>query len=248
MAVAAAAGQRDHEEEHVPESPEEASDIDTPEEGPETRTGNSGTPADDAAADTAADGDEKDAPSTRFGLHGAGFHQGGLQAGFGAQPGFVGQPGFAGQPVVGGQPGFAGQPVVGAQPGFAGQPVVGGQPGFVGQPAIGGQVALGTQAGFGGQAGFPIRPPLPLPSNNCRQWCRGKYPRQFYCCEDNSKPVTIPINKPGSCPPTRPVCPRFYTPPPVGPQTCGDDSKCPGYDKCCFDICLEEHVCKPAVV
>ncbi|XP_042857765.1 uncharacterized protein LOC122244036, partial [Penaeus japonicus] len=213
-AVVAVAGQRDRDEDRLPEgpegagTPEEEFETGTPEENTEGRTGTSEGSADGAAEE------KEDAPSTRFGLHGAGFQPGGFgvhQPGFGVQTGFAGQPGFGGQPVIGGQN-------------------FGGQGGPVGSP------------------GFLARPPVSLPSNNCRLWCKGKYPGQFYCCEDSSKPVTIPVNKPGACPPTRPVCPRFFTPPLVAPQTCGDDSKCPGYDKCCFDICLEEHVCKPAVV
>ncbi|XP_063602361.1 uncharacterized protein LOC134778461 [Penaeus indicus] len=50
--------------------------------------------------------------------------------------------------------------------------------------------------------------------------------------------------KPGRCPAVRPQCPntRFG-----GPQVCFNDFACAGSDKCCFDTCLRERVCKPIV-
>ncbi|XP_037772440.1 epsin-like [Penaeus monodon] len=50
--------------------------------------------------------------------------------------------------------------------------------------------------------------------------------------------------KPGRCPAVRPQCPntRFG-----GPQVCFNDFACTGSDKCCFDTCLRERVCKPIV-
>merc|ERR1711931_384922 len=41
-----------------------------------------------------------------------------------------------------------------------------------------------------------------------------------------------------SCPPTRNFAP---------PQPCRGDSFCNGIDKCCFDTCLREHVCKAPI-
>nr|XP_027229424.1 epsin-like [Penaeus vannamei]QOL09974.1 type VI crustin cruVI [Penaeus vannamei] len=48
--------------------------------------------------------------------------------------------------------------------------------------------------------------------------------------------------KPGRCPAVRPQCPntRFGR-----PQVCFNDFACAGSDKCCFDTCLGERVCKP---
>ncbi|XP_068231141.1 uncharacterized protein [Palaemon carinicauda] len=91
----------------------------------------------------------------------------------------------------------------------------------------------GINPGFGGGA-----------SQTCRRWCRTPE-GQAYCCESNNEPETLPFVKPGQCPPVRPQCPpvRSFAP----PQTCSNDSKCGGVDKCCFDRCLEEHVCKPPV-
>ncbi|XP_066986785.1 uncharacterized protein [Macrobrachium rosenbergii] len=99
-------------------------------------------------------------------------------------------------------------------------------------PAFGGGINPGFGGGFGGV------------SNTCRRWCRTPE-GQAYCCETNDEPDTIPFVKPGVCPPVRPQCPpvRSFAP----PQPCSNDSKCGGVDKCCFDRCLEEHVCKPPV-
>ena len=50
-----------------------------------------------------------------------------------------------------------------------------------------------------------------------------------------------------TCPPIRTVCPRSHewNEP---PQLCEHDSDCPGWswEKCCYDVCLEHKVCKPA--
>ncbi|KAG7170696.1 putative crustin-like antimicrobial peptide 12 [Homarus americanus] len=49
-------------------------------------------------------------------------------------------------------------------------------------------------------------------------------------------------DKPGCCPKVRPNCPRLGPPVP-----CTHDFDCANAaDKCCFDRCLEQHVCKPA--
>ncbi|XP_068230683.1 ATP-dependent RNA helicase glh-2-like [Palaemon carinicauda] len=95
----------------------------------------------------------------------------------------------------------------------------------------------GINPGFGGGFGGGV-------SQTCRRWCRTPE-GQAYCCESNNEPETLPFVKPGQCPPVRPQCPpvRSFAP----PQTCSNDSKCGGVDKCCFDRCLEEHVCKPPV-
>ncbi|XP_068231861.1 pupal cuticle protein Edg-91-like [Palaemon carinicauda] len=151
---------------------------------------------------------------------------GGINQGFGGgiNPGFGGgiNPGFGG----GINPGFGG----GINPGFGG----GINPGFGGgiNPGFGGGINPGFGGGFGGV------------SQTCRRWCRTPE-GQAYCCESNNEPETLPFVKPGQCPPVRPQCPpvRSFAP----PQTCSNDSKCGGVDKCCFDRCLEEHVCKPPV-
>ncbi|KAG7172931.1 putative crustin-like antimicrobial peptide 17 [Homarus americanus] len=77
---------------------------------------------------------------------------------------------------------------------------------------------------------------------SCRYWCKTPENRVF-CCEDERTAPDPVITKIGGCPPVRDVCPpvRVFT----GPQTCAHDGNCPGDDKCCFDRCLEETVCKP---
>ncbi|XP_045136931.1 acanthoscurrin-2-like [Portunus trituberculatus] len=102
---------------------------------------------------------------------------------------------------------------------------------------------LGHGHGHGlGGIGFPS--PVAPPST-CRYWC--KTPKgQAYCCEDsNQAPSFAGVVKPGVCPAVRPVCPntRSFQP----PATCSNDGGCGGYDKCCFDTCLQEHVCKPPI-
>lgn len=59
-----------------------------------------------------------------------------------------------------------------------------------------------------------------------------------YGPSDNPKAV-----HPGTCPPVRRQCPntRFGGP----PRTCAYDGACGRTEKCCFDRCLKEHVCKP---
>lgn len=99
------------------------------------------------------------------------------------------------------------------------------------------------QGGLGlGGLGFtsPVAPP-----STCRYWCRTPQ-GQAYCCENsNQAPSFAGVVKPGQCPPVRPVCPntRSFLP----PATCSNDGACGGFDKCCFDTCLQEHVCKPPI-
>ena len=76
---------------------------------------------------------------------------------------------------------------------------------------------------------------------SCRYWCRTPL-NQFYCCEDTSQTPSQPGLKPGFCPPVRPECPPTRFGP---PQTCSHDYACFGVDKCCYDTCLQQHVCKP---
>ncbi|XP_068230687.1 uncharacterized protein [Palaemon carinicauda] len=136
--------------------------------------------------------------------------------------------GFGGgfKPTFGISPGFGG----GINQGFGG----GFNSGFGGgfNPGFGGGFNTGFGGGFGGL------------SQTCRRWCRSPQ-GQAYCCESNNEPETLPFVKPGQCPPVRPQCPpvRSFAP----PQTCSNDSKCGGVDKCCFDTCLQEHVCKPPI-
>merc|ERR1712098_547648 len=144
--------------------------------------------------------------------------RGNFGGGFGGRPaGFGGRPfGQGGRPFGQGfgQPGFG-------QPGF-------GQPGF-GQPGFG-------QTGFGQTGG----------TATCRYWCKTPEGKN-YCCENNAEapknPITTQVSKPGFCPVPRAECPlrgAFGGP----PQSCSNDGGCFGNDRCCFDRCLGQHVCK----
>lgn len=91
---------------------------------------------------------------------------------------------------------------------------------------------------FGGGGGFGGG------STSCRYWCRTPY-NQYYCCQNGANNLGNGYNnvKPGRCPPVRPVCPptRAFGP----PRPCSGDSSCGGSDKCCYDTCLGQRVCKP---
>ncbi|KAG7158891.1 antileukoproteinase-like [Homarus americanus] len=79
---------------------------------------------------------------------------------------------------------------------------------------------------------------------SCRYWCRTPQ-NQAYCCESSQEPASVPIpSKYGDCPKIRPDCPRFQGP----PNPCSHDGKCTGLDKCCYDTCLGQHVCKPNAI
>lgn len=77
----------------------------------------------------------------------------------------------------------------------------------------------------------------------CRYWCKTSE-NAYYCCPHGhpttttTRPVTA---KPGSCPIVRPICPKYSGP----PQLCNTDNSCPGTNKCCHDVCLQQNVCKP---
>lgn len=46
------------------------------------------------------------------------------------------------------------------------------------------------------------------------------------------------------CPPVRSICPRVWSADP--PKLCHFDKTCEYWEKCCYDICLDKKVCKPA--
>ncbi|XP_042883940.1 glycine-rich cell wall structural protein 1-like [Penaeus japonicus] len=119
--------------------------------------------------------------------------------------------------------------------GFGVNPVLGG--GFGVNPVHGGGFGVGPGIGGIVPGISPVAPP-----SACRYWCRTPE-GQAYCCENISQPQSAAgVVKPGFCPPVRPVCPlRSFQP----PFTCSNDGACGGIDKCCFDRCLGEHVCKP---
>jgi len=101
-------------------------------------------------------------------------------------------------------------------------------------------------------------------SLGCSYWC--KTPEgSVYCCQEGASNPNAPINSgggfggfghigsrddardvhPGNCPIVRRQCPntRFGLP----PRKCAYDGACLKSEKCCFDRCLNEHVCKGIV-
>merc|ERR1712055_1213573 len=111
----------------------------------------------------------------------------------------------------------------------------------------------GFQGGFPQGGGFPGQgfPGQQFPGGNvgggsasCRRWCRTPQ-GQAYCCEGANEPISAAVTKQGQCPPVRPSCPptRGFSP----PRTCSSDGACSGFDKCCFDTCLQHHTCKPPI-
>ncbi|XP_042219198.1 uncharacterized protein LOC121864219 [Homarus americanus] len=97
------------------------------------------------------------------------------------------------------------------------------------------QVSVSTQTV--GRPNHGLRPNK-YTSSSCIYWCRTPE-NSFYCC---GQPTTHRPDKPGCCPKVRPNCPRLGPPVP-----CTHDFDCANAaDKCCFDRCLEQHVCKPA--
>ncbi|XP_042865728.1 glycine-rich cell wall structural protein-like [Penaeus japonicus] len=128
--------------------------------------------------------------------------------------------------AVGGFPGGGGG-FPGAGGGFPG--AGGGFPGVGGGfPGAGGGFP-GAGGGFpGAGGGFP--------------GAGGGFPGGFKCNYCRT-PVGYVCCKPGFCPPVRDVCPGVRNRPPI----CRQDTDCVGSDKCCFDRCLNDTVCKPIV-
>ncbi|CAL4114889.1 unnamed protein product, partial [Meganyctiphanes norvegica] len=79
---------------------------------------------------------------------------------------------------------------------------------------------------------------IPPSGSVCQFFCNrgGKY----VCCENSQQA------HPGQCPIPRQQCPPtrsgFR-----GPQPCNLDIDCSYQNKCCYDTCLRERVCKPAL-
>ncbi|XP_042892210.1 galectin-3-like [Penaeus japonicus] len=117
-----------------------------------------------------------------------------------------------------------------------------------GFPGQGGGHFPGQGGHFPGQGGhFPGQGGNYPGQTSCTYWCRTPE-NQYYCCDrgNNQGQGNYPGTKPGYCPAVRDVCPptRFGV---NRPTPCAHDSQCIGFsDKCCFDRCLGEHVCKPA--
>ena len=83
---------------------------------------------------------------------------------------------------------------------------------------------------------------VPTVSYGCRYWCRTPQ-GQAYCCENANQVQSLVFTKPGLCPPVRDFCPPTRSN--IGPPApCSNDGSCLGVDKCCYDVCLNQHTCK----
>ncbi|XP_076043521.1 uncharacterized protein LOC143026650 [Oratosquilla oratoria] len=89
------------------------------------------------------------------------------------------------------------------------------------------------QRGGGGRGG-----------RGCTYWCRTPF-GAVYCCKHPGQGNPFPNVNPGNCPPVRPQCPPTRSH--QAPQTCAHDGDCGRWNKCCYDTCLGEHVCKPPI-
>ena len=79
------------------------------------------------------------------------------------------------------------------------------------------------------------------PESPCRYWC--KTPEdELYCCETLKDPQLAVGSKPGNCPSMRDGCTRVVG---LMPFVCSSDGACFGEEKCCYDRCLDRHICKP---
>ncbi|XP_018011776.1 uncharacterized protein LOC108669002 [Hyalella azteca] len=80
----------------------------------------------------------------------------------------------------------------------------------------------------------------------CRYWCLGPH-GEPYCCESTKDPISTRVGvKTGHCPTVRSVCPEAHGRR-RSPRTCSSDFSCPADEKCCLDICIGRHVCKPPI-
>ncbi|XP_037772451.1 uncharacterized protein LOC119568128 isoform X2 [Penaeus monodon] len=95
--------------------------------------------------------------------------------------------------------------------------------------------------------------PTYLGLNNLLTWIHGG-PINQGIPATNGAPFVVgfaPLIKPGHCPPLRAHClpgyPQYLRTTAFLPaQVCAGDFDCPENNKCCFDICLNESVCKPS--
>merc|ERR1711973_593784 len=82
-------------------------------------------------------------------------------------------------------------------------------------------------------------------SSSCTYWCQNFGGDGYYCCDDQNNNNNR-NEKRGSCPRVRDFC-TVASPGSGPPEPCyGNDYNCPGSDKCCYDRCLNQEVCKPA--
>nr|CCE46015.1 putative crustin-like antimicrobial peptide [Nephrops norvegicus] len=80
---------------------------------------------------------------------------------------------------------------------------------------------------------------------------RCKYPDAVnagatYCCINSNHNIVENTSlepHPGRCV-AHTFCARFTT---AAPVNCGHDDYCPYHEKCCYDACLERHICKGVI-
>nr|WRK13801.1 crustin-like protein 3 [Eriocheir sinensis] len=83
----------------------------------------------------------------------------------------------------------------------------------------------------------------PPPPQDCKYWCKD-HNDQNYCCglpHEEFPPFTS--EHPGFCPAVRDSCTGVRV---SRPKLCPHDGVCDFGSKCCYDACLEHHVCKTA--
>nr|AFI56572.1 crustin [Scylla tranquebarica]UFQ20537.1 crustin protein [Scylla serrata] len=81
----------------------------------------------------------------------------------------------------------------------------------------------------------------PYPGRDCKHWCKDNN-EALYCCGPPG--ITYPPlirEHPGKCPSVRSTCTGVRS---SRPKLCPHDGACDFRSKCCYDACVEHHVCK----
>ncbi|KAF0303230.1 hypothetical protein FJT64_024809 [Amphibalanus amphitrite] len=92
-----------------------------------------------------------------------------------------------------------------------------------------------------GQAREIVQPePIPV-GPSCRYFCIRPTTNEPYCCDDGTNRAGDPSIHGGKCPRLRLLCIRFSF-----FNKCAHDGQCAASDKCCYDACIDMHICKRA--
>ncbi|XP_043209169.1 uncharacterized protein LOC122374462 isoform X1 [Amphibalanus amphitrite] len=84
--------------------------------------------------------------------------------------------------------------------------------------------------------------PEPIPEGpSCRYFCIRPTTNEPYCCDDGTNRAGDPSIHGGKCPRLRLLCIRFSF-----FNKCAHDGQCAASDKCCYDACIDMHICKRA--
>nr|ACM89167.2 crustin antimicrobial peptide [Portunus trituberculatus] len=81
---------------------------------------------------------------------------------------------------------------------------------------------------------------LPYSGLDCKYWCKDNYDKH-YCCGPPGRTYPPYTERSGKCPPVRATCTGVRS---RLPKLCPHDGACDFPSKCCYDACLEHHVCK----